>query len=1163
MKNLFLLSVFCAGALWSQTTVILNGVSYTTSPHPRTLLDGPGGAIDSGIKDPDGPGPSKARKAVATNPAWVALTNSVNVELPAYQAEANRYGQRYGTSALDFAIYWYADNSQTAAHDAALYMLNHIEYYVPFICVESMFSCTNDHTGYGITSYGLSYWLPDWILAYELMRGEMTDQQRHTFAAKIVNDRADVGGIDGSPSTSCSSGTVNSGLNVSIVYPTWSASDGSLVSIVFKQATGTVTINGSTAGMSVGDQVRLQTANGYIFLNVQRVLNNNQFNVGYYFVPDGSYSPPGLSITYNKALISSPAPVFGTTMHTGDWFFTATTAENVGTLGEIIDASHAYLNGGVPAISGKDLMYYRPKDWSPGDCGYLWYVKHNDWTPSSLSSPATYPTNGGENGGDPGHNLTYSGFWGIQLALVSVIDDDVNASVRSAKELSIAYNAWYNGPYSFAKRFITGFHQSGSGYGLTRMHEFLPGTAIALQNSFLNPPALMSGVWARNILAMDYANVFPNAQAAQMPWGQPDVAGAPMTPANTTGTVLLAYWFRNSPEGSFANWFLQNLWTGPVGYGNPPLANSGWNAANIGSQGAWFFMFSDTSWPASSLAGAPTTFPWNLSDTGVLGSRADGLISRTGYLSATDTLLDFHAESVPEFDHNASPGQASNYASYKIFKGRYLLAEDGNFGGMTDPSVGGMTAGGTASNYIEVGGTVATVLTGGDGSPVHSGISRATGTNNYAYAMADVTTVYIPAAGVQHAYRHLVDFKAPGTQQFLIDYMDVATSKGAQKRAYYHYPNKSTTTLNGDTLTSTNANPNSSQLITKVLAPQPVLLASDTSGPSFRLDICPSSNGTDCDQANRQGEMLVVHMPVAGTGNSLPPMTLLTSIDLNFTGIEIDGANPKVAVFARNGGSYTGSSFTVAHSGTAQILIAGITPTATSHLEYTLTKDGVPVVEHFAAGSDGTLYLEGTAGSYRLVGEQPRPVIRNQPLADAQQYQPYNATFTVDNGATPLVWEVIDGLLPTGLTLDRSSGVVAGSAVTAQTAMFTIQVTDAIGQTNHQQFTLSVDAAPMVTIITHSFQIPSRVPVSQRLVATGGAGHYTWAVSSGSLPTGCSLSSDGLLNGQLSEPETARFTVVATDNYGNSASAQLELTVLDLPVTWSSGVTLSGLTLIQ
>ncbi len=1163
-KVLFALLLGCVAGR-AQTSVTLNGTAYTFAPHPRTLIDGPGGSIDSRIKDPDGAGPLKAPKAVASNPAWVALGTAVASHISNYQSNAQHFAYRDGSVPMQFATYWYADNSQTAAHDAALYMLNHIEYYLPLVCVESTVDCTNGGTGYGVTSYGIAYWTPNWIMAYELMRGEMTAAQRQAFASKMLNDLSTWGGVDGAAGTSCTNPTVDSGATVTISNNQWTVDGGTLTGLTVKSGLITATISGSTAGVNVGGQVTL--VDGPLSLNypILAVLGTNQFTFGYTGVPDGAYATAGATLTYQQAYATASAPVFGTSINAGDWIFTNGNNNNLGVVDTILDSTHAYLDGGMGAAAA-DEMYSRPMNWSAGQCGMLWHVKHDAWTAQVMTTnngATQYPPIGGQNGGDPGHNLVYSSLWGIHLLLLSVADDDANGAARSGKELTTAYNWWFANQYATAERLWTGFHQSGSGYGLARTDQFMPGTAIAVQNSLVSAPNLMGGVWAKNLMVMKYANTFPNSQRGQMQWGQPDVSGGfgGMTAQNLDGFVMLAWWFRATQEGQYANWWLQNIWGGASGFGVQPGQSLAYNAGSINNAApSWFFIFTDQSYPTASLSTAPTTFLFNSSDTGSTGQRADAIVSRTGYLSATDTLMNFHAESIPEFDHNVFANQPSNYGSYKIFKGHYLLAEDYgiNFG---DPAANGFTIGGTSSNYVEVGGTVNNVKVA---TPVTSGIPRASGNSSFAYAMADVTQAYLPAAALQHGYRHLVDFKKAGTQQFILDYMDFQTSTGKVKKAYYHYPNMSTTGLSAGVVTSNNSNGNPSQLLTQVMTPQPVLIAQDTSGSSFRLDVCPSLNGTTCDATNTKAEMMVVHMPAAGTSNSLPPIAMMNTIDANFRGVEIDGPSPKIAVFARNGSTYTATSFTAAHTGTAQILIAGITPTVSSGKNYTLIQNGTPVLQHQTVGADGSMYYEGTAGDYLLVAEAAPPQVAAIELPNAMQYQTYSQPLTCFGGTLPLTWTVAGGALPAGLSLDSVTGTISGIPVSSGTASFTVQVTDALGNSDSGSGSIATSAAAALSIQTLRLTGKAGFVFSEYLMATGGGGGYQWTLQSGSLPSGWTLATNGLVSGSTTSQVSGSVTVNVTDAYGNTASQSLPVAVTASPATLVTGAaTILGSTVLR
>lgn len=67
---------------------------------------------------------------------------------------------------------------------------------------------------------------------------------------------------------------------------------------------------------------------------------------------------------------------------------------------------------------------------------------------------------------------------------------------------------------------------------------------------------------------------------------------------------------------------------------------------------------------------------------------------------------------------------------------------------------------------------------------------------------------------------------------------------------------------------------------------------------------------------------------------------------------------------------------------------------------------------------------------------------------------------------------------------------------------------------------------------------------SQQLQATGGAGGYTWVLAGGSLPAGVTLAPAGAISGTPVAPVTASFRVRATDSSGQSAAADLSITVV-------------------
>ncbi len=90
--------------------------------------------------------------------------------------------------------------------------------------------------------------------------------------------------------------------------------------------------------------------------------------------------------------------------------------------------------------------------------------------------------------------------------------------------------------------------------------------------------------------------------------------------------------------------------------------------------------------------------------------------------------------------------------------------------------------------------------------------------------------------------------------------------------------------------------------------------------------------------------------------------------------------------------------------------------------------------------------------------------------------------------------------------------------------------------------------AAEVSITTNSLGDGAvNVPYSATLTATGGVQPYTWSVASGALPQGITLDAvTGVLSGMPTTPQTANFTVSASDSAGSSAaSGVMLLTIRD------------------
>src|SRR5262249_39828687 len=70
------------------------------------------------------------------------------------------------------------------------------------------------------------------------------------------------------------------------------------------------------------------------------------------------------------------------------------------------------------------------------------------------------------------------------------------------------------------------------------------------------------------------------------------------------------------------------------------------------------------------------------------------------------------------------------------------------------------------------------------------------------------------------------------------------------------------------------------------------------------------------------------------------------------------------------------------------------------------------------------------------------PVITTTSLPSGTVGTPYSTTVTVQQGTPPYSWALNIGGLPSGLTLDPTTGAITGTPVLAGTSNFSIRVTD-------------------------------------------------------------------------------------------------------------------------
>lgn len=271
--------------------------------------------------------------------------------------------------------------------------------------------------------------------------------------------------------------------------------------------------------------------------------------------------------------------------------------------------------------------------------------------------------------------------------------------------------------------------------------------------------------------------------------------------------------------------------------------------------------------------------------------------------------------------------------------------------------------------------------------------------------------------------------------------------------------------------------------------------------------------------------------------------TATKTLDLLFIGrLSLPAATPPTAVA---GQSYSfkvpvsGGLASKAFSVTSGALPPGLSLNASSgDITGTPTLAGSYAFTIKVESGTGSAAQE-TSRSYSLVVIDPL-VITTSSLPNGEVGTPYSTFLGFSGGNGAWGWGV--SVLPAGLRLDPQSGELSGTPTRFGTYSVDVSITRG-EQTTRRTFTLVITG--QLAITTTSLPESGRgMPYSFDL-ASDGAENVTWALSSGTLPTGLTLSAAGRLSGTPSQAaSTSTFEVRATSG-AQSVTRSFTLQVYD------------------
>lgn len=171
-----------------------------------------------------------------------------------------------------------------------------------------------------------------------------------------------------------------------------------------------------------------------------------------------------------------------------------------------------------------------------------------------------------------------------------------------------------------------------------------------------------------------------------------------------------------------------------------------------------------------------------------------------------------------------------------------------------------------------------------------------------------------------------------------------------------------------------------------------------------------------------------------------------------------------------------------------------------------------------------------TIGSYTMAVAAPTITLAPTTLPALAVGTAFSHTLVASGGQPAYSYAIAAGALPAGMVLNTATGVLSGTPTHAGSYSFILTATDSGGFIGSQSYSGTV-AGGVVVLPAESLGTASAgTAYSHGFSASGGTPGYTYSLQAGSLPTGLTLSSAGLLSGTPTQAGSFSFSVRATDS---------------------------------